>query len=281
MKIGLVLEGGGMRGLFSAGVLDALLELKELSINGIVGVSSGALFGVNYVSKQKERAVRYNKKYADDKRYMGLHSWITTGNAVNKDFAFYELPYKLDVFDNETFKKAKTDFYVVMTNVESGKPEYVLIEDAFAQMEYLRATSALPFASKIIEINGKKYLDGGISDSIPIDFCESLGYDKIIAVLTRPEGTYKEDKLGFLYKLVYRKYPNLVKSLLNMATDYEKVLAKIKDLENKGKIFVVRPPEVLKIGRLEKNRDKIQKVYDIGLNTGLKELDNIVKYLNK
>ena len=281
MKIGLVLEGGGMRGLFSAGVLDALLDLKELSINGIVGVSSGALFGVNYVSKQKERAVRYNKKYADDKRYMGLHSWITTGNAVNKDFAFYELPYKLDVFDNETFKKAETDFYVVMTNVESGKPEYVLIEDAFAQMEYLRATSALPFASKIIEINGKKYLDGGISDSIPIDFCESLGYDKIIAVLTRPEGTYKEDKLGFLYKLVYRKYPNLVNSLLNMATDYEKVLAKIKDLENKGKIFVVRPPEVLKIGRLEKNRDKIQKVYDTGLNTGLKELDNIVKYLNK
>ena len=281
MKIGLVLEGGGMRGLFSAGVLDALLELKELSVNGIVGVSSGALFGVNYVSKQKERAVRYNKKYADDKRYMGLHSWITTGNAVNKDFAFYELPYKLDVFDNETFKKAETDFYVVMTNVESGKPEYVLIEDAFAQMEYLRATSALPFASKIIEINGKKYLDGGISDSIPIDFCESLGYDKIIAVLTRPEGTYKEDKLGFLYKLVYRKYPNLVNSLLNMATDYEKVLAKIKDLENRGKIFVVRPPEVLKIGRLEKNRDKIQKVYDTGLNTGLKELDNIVKYLNK
>ena len=281
MKIGLVLEGGGMRGLFSAGVLDALLELKELSVNGIVGVSSGALFGVNYVSKQKERAVRYNKKYADDKRYMGLHSWITTGNAVNKDFAFYELPYKLDVFDNETFKKAETDFYVVMTNVESGKPEYVLIEDAFAQMEYLRATSALPFASKIIEINGKKYLDGGISDSIPIDFCESLGYDKIIAILTRPEGTYKEDKLGFLYKLVYRKYPNLVTSLLNMATDYEKVLAKIKDLENKGKIFVVRPPEVLKIGRLEKNRDKIQKVYDTGLNTGLKELNNIVKYLNK
>ena len=281
MKTGLVLEGGGMRGLFSAGVLDALLELKELSVNGIVGVSSGALFGVNYVSKQKERAVRYNKKYADDKRYMGLHSWITTGNAVNKDFAFYELPCKLDVFDNEAFKKAETDFYVVMTNVESGKPEYVLIEDAFAQMEYLRATSALPFASKIIEINGKKYLDGGISDSIPIDFCESLGYDKIIAVLTRPEGTYKEDKLGFLYKLVYRKYPNLVNSLLNMATDYEKVLAKIKDLENKGKIFVVRPPEVLKIGRLEKNRDKIQKVYDTGLNTGLKELDNIVKYLNK
>ena len=281
MKVGLVLEGGGMRALFTAGVLDALLDVKELDIDGIVGVSAGALFGANYVSGQKERAIRYNKKYARDKRYMGLHSWITTGNAVNKEFAFYEIPFKLDVFDQEKFKQSKIDFYVVMTNVENGQAEYVLIKDVFEQMEYLRATSALPFASKIIEINGKKYLDGGISDSIPIDFCESLGYDKIIAVLTRPEGTYKEDKLGFLYKLVYRKYPNLVNSLLNMATDYEKVLAKIKDLENKGKIFVVRPPEVLKIGRLEKNRDKIQKVYDTGLNTGLKELDNIVKYLNK
>ena len=281
MKVGLVLEGGGMRALFTAGVLDALLDVKELDVDGIVGVSAGALFGANYVSGQKERAIRYNKKYARDKRYMGLHSWITTGNAVNKEFAFYEIPFKLDVFDQEKFKQSKIDFYVVMTNVENGQAEYVLIEDVFEQMEYLRATSALPFASKIIEINGKKYLDGGISDSIPIDYCQSLGYDKIILVLTRPENTYKEDKLNFLYKLVYRKYPNLVERLINMGKDYEVVLKKIKDLENKDKIFVIRPPEILKIGRLEKNKDKIQKVYDIGLNTGLKEIDNLLKYLNK
>ena len=281
MKVGLVLEGGGMRALFTAGVLDALLDVKELDIDGIVGVSAGALFGVNYVSGQKERAIRYNKKYARDKRYMGLYSWITTGNAVNEEFAFYEIPFKLDVFDQEKFKQSKIDFYVVMTNVESGKPEYVLIKDVFKQMEYLRATSALPFASKIIEINGKKYLDGGISDSIPIDYCESLGYDKIILVLTRPENTHKEDKLNFLYKLVYRKYPNLVKRLINMGKDYEIVLKKIKDLENENKIFVIRPPKVLKIGRLEKNEDKIQNVYDIGLNTGIKEKDNLLKYLNK
>ena len=168
-----------------------------------------------------------------------------------------------------------------MTNVESGKPEYVLIKDVFKQMEYLRATSALPFASKIIEINGKKYLDGGISDSIPIDYCEGLGYDKIILVLTRPKNTHKEDKLNFLYKLVYRKYPNLVERLINMGKDYEVVLKKIKDLENENKIFVIRPPEVLKIGRLEKNEDKIQNVYDIGLNTGIKEIDNLLNYLNK
>ena len=281
MKVGLVLEGGGMRALFTAGVLDALLDIKELDIDGIVGVSAGALFGVNYVSGQKERAIRYNIKYARDKRYMGLYSWITTGNAVNEEFAFYEIPFKLDVFDQEKFKQSKIDFYVVMTNVESGKPEYVLIKDVFKQMEYLRATSALPFASKIIEINGKKYLDGGISDSIPIDYCESLGYDKIILVLTRPENTHKEDKLNFLYKLVYRKYPNLVKRLINMGKDYEIVLKKIKDLENENKIFVIRPPKVLKIGRLEKNENKIQNVYDIGLNTGIKEKDNLLKYLNK
>ena len=281
MKVGLVLEGGGMRALFTAGVLDALLDVKELNIDGIVGVSAGALFGVNYVSEQKERAIRYNKKYARDKRYMGFYSWITTGNAVNEDFAFYEIPFKLDVFDQEKFKESKIDFYVVMTNIENGQAEYVLIKDVFEQMEYLRATSALPFASKIIEINGKKYLDGGISDSIPIDYCESLGYDKIILILTRPENNYKDDKLNFLYKLVYRKYPNLVERLINIGKDYEIVLKKIKDLENKNKIFVIRPPKVLKIGRLEKNEDKIQNVYDIGLNTGKKEIDNLFKYLNK
>ena len=281
MKVGLVLEGGGMRALFTAGVLDALLDVKELNIDGIVGVSAGALFGVNYVSGQKERAIRYNKKYARDKRYMGLYSWITTGNAVNKEFAFYEIPFKLDVFDQEKFKESKIDFHVVMTNIENGQAEYILIEDVFEQMEYLRATSALPFASKIIEINGKKYLDGGISDSIPIDYCESLGYDKIILILTRPEDAHKNDKLSFLYKLVYRKYPNLVERLINMGKDYEIVLKKIKDLENKNKIFVIRPPQVLKIGRLEKNEDKIQNVYDIGLNTGIKEKENLLKYLNK
>ena len=281
MKVGLVLEGGGMRALFTAGVLDALLDVKELNIDGIVGVSAGALFGVNYVSEQKERAIRYNKKYARDKRYMGFYSWITTGNAVNEDFAFYEIPFKLDVFDQEKFKESKIDFYVVMTNIENGQAEYVLIKDVFEQMEYLRATSALPFASKIIEINGKKYLDGGISDSIPIDYCESLGYDKIILILTRPENNYKDDKLNFLYKLVYRKYPNLVERLINMGKDYEIVLKKIKDLENKNKIFVIRPPKVLKIGRLEKNEDKIQNVYDIGLSAEKKEINNLFEYLNK
>ena len=185
MKVGLVLEGGAMRGMFTAGVLDVFLD-EQIHIDGIVSVSAGALFGVNLPSKQRGRVLRYNKKYLNDKRYMGWHSLFTTGNIVNKDFAFYQLPFELDVFDQEAFARSGINFYTVLTNVESGEAEYVKIHDAFEQMETLRATSAMPFVSKMVEIDGKKYLDGGIADSIPLRFCQQLGYDKIIVVLTRP-----------------------------------------------------------------------------------------------
>ena len=281
MKVGLVLEGGGMRALFTAGVLDALLDVKELDIDGIVGVSAGALFGANYVSGQKERAIRYNKKYARDKRYMGFHSWITTGNAVNKEFAFYEIPFKLDVFDQEKFKQSKIDFYVVMTNVESGKPEYVLIKDVFKQMEYLRATSALPFASKIIEINGKKYLDGGISNSIPVDFFEKQDFDKVIVILTRPITYRKEKTTGIQYKLFYKKYPKLVEKLENRYKEYNDTVDKIVELEKEGKLFVIRPSENITIKRLEKDVEKLQKVYDLGLKDGNNIIEDLKQYLEK
>ena len=155
MKVGLVLEGGAMRGMFTAGVLDVFLD-EQIHIDGIVSVSAGALFGVNLPSKQRGRVLRYNKKYLNDKRYMGWHSLFTTGNIVNKEFAFYQLPVELDVFDQEAFARSGIDFYTVLTNVESGEAEYVKIYDAFEQMETLRATSAMPFVSKMVEINGKK-----------------------------------------------------------------------------------------------------------------------------
>ena len=234
----------------------------------------------NFIDINKDKIIKMLDSKLKEKEYYFLGKKIEKVDNIEDEILKLDIENSEEI-DQKEFEKAKVDFYVVMTNIESGKPEYVLIKDVFKQMEYLRATSALPFASKIIKINNKKYLDGGISDSIPIDFCESLGYDKIILILTRPENSYKEDKLNFLYKLVYRKYPNLVERLINMGKDYEVVLKKIKDLENKDKIFVIRPPEILKIGRLEKNKDKIQKVYDIGLNTGLKEIDNLLKYLNK
>ena len=187
MRVGLVLEGGGMRGLYTAGVLDAFLD-AGIEVDGIVSVSAGALFGVNFVSGQRGRALRYNKKYISHPNYMGLRSWLRTGNMVNKDFTYYEIPMKLDVFDQEAFAKANIPFYAVATNVETGQPEYFQIDHVFEQMEILRASSALPLVSKIVEWEGKKYLDGGLSDSIPVEFARSLGFDKLIVILTRPLG---------------------------------------------------------------------------------------------
>ena len=155
-KVGLVLEGGAMRGLYTIGVLDVLME-NNIEIDGIVGVSAGALFGANYFSNQKGRVIRYNKKYCGDKRYMSLRSLILTGNYINKDFAFYKVTKKLDPFDNETYIKNNKDFYAVVTNVVSGKPEYIKIDDLDEKMEYLRASGSMPFVSKFVEIDGKKY----------------------------------------------------------------------------------------------------------------------------
>jgi len=151
MKIGLVLEGGAMRGMFTAGVLDVLLD-EQIAVDGAVTVSAGALFGINYPAKQRGRVLRYNLKYLHDKRYMGWHSLFTTGNVVNKAFAFYELPFTLDPFDQATFAASQIDFWVTLTNIETGEPEYVKITDAFAQMEALRATSAMPMVSRVVEI---------------------------------------------------------------------------------------------------------------------------------
>ena len=159
MKVGLVLEGGAMRGMYTAGVLDTFLD-NNIEVDGIIGVSAGVLFGVNYLSKQRGRVIRYNKKYCRDKRYMGLYSLLTTGNIINKDFSFYEIPYKLDIFDDDTFSKSNTDFYATISNIETGLPEYVKLDKILEQMEVLRATSAMPFVSKVVEIDGKKYLDG-------------------------------------------------------------------------------------------------------------------------
>lgn len=280
MKVGLVLEGGAMRGMYTSGVLDVFME-NNIEVDGIVAVSAGVLFGVNYLSKQKGRALRYNKKYIKDKRYMGMHSLITTGNIINKDFAFYEVPYKLDVFDQKTYGESKTDFYATITNVETGKPEYIQVENVFKQMELLRATSAMPFVSKIVDLNGKKYLDGGISDSIPIDKCKELGYDKIIVVLTRPIEYRKEKSNETMAKMKYRKYPHLVECINNRYKNYNDTVEKIIDLENKKEIFVIRPTRKVDIKRIEKDENKLQEMYDLGVDDCKKKLSKLKEYLNK
>lgn len=279
MKIGLILEGGGMRGMYTAGVLDIFMD-NNIEFDGIIGVSAGVLFGVNYLSKQRGRVLRYNKRFAGDKRFMGLHSLLTTGNIVNEEFSFYEVPQKLDVFDEEVYEKSQTEFYATITNVESGKPEYVKIENVFKQMEVLRATSAMPFVSKFVQLGDKKYLDGGIADSIPIEKCKSMVYDKIIVVLTRTKEYRKEKSNPLLAKLKYTKYPNLVDTINNRYLNYNESLDKINELEKNGEIFVIRPSKKVKIKRIENDQDKIQEMYDLGVQDSKEKMDALKEYLN-
>lgn len=278
MKVGLVLEGGAMRGMYTAGVLDVFLD-NSIEIDKIVGVSAGVLFGVNYISKQKGRTIRYNKKFAKDKRYMGVKSLLTTGNIINKEFAYYEIPFKIDIFDEETFEKSKSEIYATLTNVETGMPEYFKVNNVFEEMELMRATSALPFVSKIIEWKGKKYLDGGISESIPVEKCKALGCDKIIIVLTRTID-YRKTKRKNLSKIVYRKYPNLVKSINNRYKNYNETLEKISKLEENKEIFVIRPSHDLKIKRIERDEEKLQAMYDLGIRDCENNLEELKKYLS-
>ncbi|WGE88865.1 patatin-like phospholipase family protein [Actinobacillus arthritidis] len=264
MKVGLVLEGGAMRGMFTAGVLDVFLD-EQIQIDGAVTVSAGALFGINYPSKQKGRVLRYNLKYLSDKRYMGPHSLLTTGNIVNRDFAFYELPFTLDPFDQTTFTQSQCDFWVTLTNVETGEAEYVKITDAFAQMEAFRATSAMPMVSKMVEIDGKKYLDGGIADSIPLQKCIELGYNKIIVVLTRPLDYRKKPSSSAIFKWFYRQYPKLIERWQNRYAEYNQSVEQVIKLNEQQQIFVIRPSQSLAISRLEKDPNKLKAMYNLGI----------------
>ena len=278
MKIGLVLEGGAMRGMYTAGVLDTFLD-NNIEVDGIIGVSAGVLFGVNYLSKQRGRIIRYNKRFINDKRYMGIWSLIKTGNIINKEFSFYEVPQKLDVFDNDTFKESKIDFWATITNIETGEAEYVKLDDLFAQMEVLRATAAMPYVSKIVELESGKYLDGGISDSIPVEKCKELGYDKIIVVLTRPLDYRKKKTKEFLANTYYRKYPKFAKTLNNRYKMYNETVEKIIDMENKKEIFVIRPSRFVDVKRIEKDPEKLQEMYDLGLEDGKNSLEKLREYI--
>lgn len=281
MKIGLLLEGGAMRGLYTAGVLDIFIK-NNIKVDDIMGVSAGALFGMNYKSKQAGRVLRYNKKYVSNKEFMGFYSLIKTGNIMNKDFCFNRLVYDLDPVDFESYKNSKENFYTVVTNLESGKAEYIKIDDLKQQeqMEYLRASGSMPFVSKPVCIQGKEYLDGGIADSIPIDKMVSMGYDRIIVVLTRPKGYRKKKSNKFIPKIYYHKYPNLVNSINNRYLLYNKQLDTIEKLEKDGKIFIIRPSRLVNIKRIEKNPDKLQEMYDLGVCDTNQVFSQLLEYLN-
>ena len=278
-KITLVLEGGAMRGLYTAGVLDVFME-NDIKIDTILGVSAGALFGINYKSKQVGRALRYNLKYAHDKRYMGMYSLITTGDVMNKEFCFNKLVYELDPLDFKTYDCSDVEFYAVVTNVETGKAEYIEISDAKKDMEYLRASGSMPFVSNLVEINGNKYLDGAVSDPIPFKKALEMGCEKIIIVQTRP-ADYIKSKSWLPFELVYKKYPEFVKTAKDSYINYNKTLELIKKYENEGKIIVLRPSEKIKMRRVEKNLNKLQAIYNVGVKDCNLNLSRIKEYIYK
>ena len=278
-KTGLILEGGAKRGIYTAGVLDVFLE-NGISFDGVFGVSAGAIHGCSYVSKQKERSIRYNMKYGNDYRFMSFRSLLLSGNIVDTKFCYHDLPEKLDPFDNKTFIKSNTDFYVVVSNLETGLPEYIHCKDLFKEIDYLRASASMPFVSKIVNLNNKKYLDGGICDSIPLQAAQNLGFTKNIVIATRPIGYIKKPfKLKWLANLIYRKYPKFIQALLNRHIMYNQ---EVKDIENqaqKGEIILIRPSKFINISKMESNLDIVKEMYELGRNDALNMLNQVKQFL--
>jgi len=279
MKTGLVLEGGAMRGIYTAGVLDVFLE-NDISFDGIIGVSAGAIFGVNLLSRQKGRVLRYNKRFNGDRNYMGLRPLLKTGNIIDTQYAYYEVPLKLDLFDNEAFMKANIPFYAVVTNMETGEAEYLPITDVFAQMEMLRASSSMPFVSKPVALDGKLYLDGAVADSIPFEKFLEMGYDRLVVVLTKDADYVKGPVSPFMVKVFYgKKYAAFADKLRNRHSNYNQCIERLKAMEKAGGIFVLRPSSRIKISRIEKNPETMQRMYELGRHDAEASLDRLTAYM--
>ena len=271
MKKGLVLEGGAMRGMFTCGVLDVLME-KNISFDGAVGVSAGATFGCNIKSRQIGRAYRYNKKYCSDPRYHSIRSLIATGDIYNVPFCYDELPFKLDKWDVETFYENPMEFYCVATDICTGKPVYhKCTENENEDLKWIQASASMPIVSRPVEIDGGIYLDGGISDSIPLKFMQDQGYDDILVVETQPIDYVKgKQKYMPLVRWSLRKYPNMIKCMEERYIMYNEEKKYIRQQELEGKIRVIRPEEPLNISAVEKDPAQIERVYKLGREAGEK-----------
>ncbi|WP_028235289.1 patatin-like phospholipase family protein [Pseudobutyrivibrio sp. MD2005] len=284
MRKGLVMEGGAMRGMFTCGVIDVLME-NNIDFDVAVGVSAGATFGCNIKSKQIGRGLRYNKKYCNDKRYASVKSLVKTGDIYNVPFCYGTLPYELDKWDIDTFYSNPMDFYCVATDLSTGGPVYHKCDSYDAtpdgiDINWIRASASMPVVSKPVDIDGNLYLDGGMSDSIPIRFMEKQNCDRILVIETQPEDYVKKPfSLLWLIKLVLRKFPRMVDTMENRHIMYNSQKAYVKKQEEAGEIFVIRPTSSLNIGAIEKNPNELQRVYDLGRNAAIANLPALKKYL--
>ena len=281
MNYGLVLEGGAMRGLFSAGVIDVLME-HNIEFDSIVGVSAGAAFGCNYKSKQIGRVIRYNMRYADDKRFCSVSSLIKTGDMFGAKFCYDTIPNELDVFDKETYENNPVKFYAVCTDTETGEPVYPLLEKADElSFRWIRASASMPLVSKPVLIEGRHYIDGGITDSIPLEFMIKNGCERNVVVLTQPRD-YTKEKASMLplMKLSLRKYPKTFEAIKRRHIMYNRARDMVFDAESTGSALIICPDEKLPIGRIEHDPEVMKKVYDLGRKTAESRLEELKAFMN-
>ena len=279
MKRGLVLEGGGLRGMFTAGVLDVLME-HGVEFDGIVGVSAGACFGCNYKSGQIGRVIRYNKRFARDPRYCSWRSLVKTGNLFNADFCYHELPMELDVFDAAAYAANPMEFHVVVTDCATGKPIYKRLDRADDKaFEWIRASASMPLVSRPVEIDGGEYLDGGLSDGIPLAYFERIGYGRNLVVTTQPHGYRKFPSWKHrLAKPFLRSYPAVYKALRTRHEWYNDTLAYIDSRVKDGAAFLLAPETPLDISRICHDLERMQAVYDLGRRQTEAKLNDILDF---
>ena len=281
-KTGLVLEGGAMRGLFSAGVLDVMME-NGIEFDAVMGVSAGAVFGCNFKSGQIGRSIRYNMRFCDDPRYCSFESLRKTGDLYNVQFCYDEIPNKLDPFDKEAYQANPMPFYAVCTNIETGKAIHKRLDNGDAKdMEYFRASASMPVVSRIVEVDGYKLLDGGITDSIPHASMERRGYPRNVVVLTQPLGfVKKKSKMLPLIRVSMRQYPNVIRAMEVRHIRYNKQTAYVREQELAGNAFVIRPPHDLGISRIENDPAELRRVYELGRKEMEERLPELREFLEK
>ena len=265
-----------MRGLFTAGIIDVMME-HGVEPDGLIGVSAGAAFGCNYKSRQPGRSLRYNKRFAKDKRYCSWQSWWKTGDLYNAEFGYHVIPAQYDLFDDKAFDENPMAFYAVCTDVETGKAVYKQLTEATPlTYDWIRASASMPLASKVVELEGMKVLDGGVADSIPLEYFESIGYERNVVILTQPDGYVKEhNRLMPLMRIALRKYPKMIEAMDKRHLMYNKQLVYVYEAETAGRALVIRPQEKLPIGHISHDPEEMQRVYDIGRETGEAYIEKI------
>ena len=278
-QAGLILEGGGMKGAYTTGVLDFFLE-KGIAFSRVYGVSAGAIHMMSYLSKQKRRSINIGVKYAGDKRYCSVESLLRTGDIFNVDMCYNLIPRKYDPFDNEAYMRYPGKAYAVVTNIETGKPEYLRVKDGFADLVKVRASASLPLVSRNVEIDGKLYLDGGISDAIPIQKSILDGNDRNIVILTKEVGYVRQpsSQLG-LIKMRYRKFPKVYELMKQRHTSYNETMDFLRRQQENGQAVVIQPKKPSDVGRLEKDPKKIEALYMEGYQDAQDCYEQMIQYL--